>query len=118
MGVSAQEHDAKDDGGEATFDRAKLPMVLAAVGVTGGLAIAGSVERTAGGAIVLGAWVVGIAALHRLGRAGSRPPAPGFGPRAPAPDDATEPAPASKPEQAPESEPEPGREPERAKKGD
>lgn len=61
-------HDADD----AAFDRAKLPMVLAAVGVVGGLAIAGSVERTAGGAIVLGAWVVGILSLHRLGRAGSK----------------------------------------------
>lgn len=47
-------------------------MIIAAVAVAGGLAIAGSVERTAGGAIVLGAWVLGIAALHRLGRAGSR----------------------------------------------
>ena len=46
-------------------------MILAAVGVAGGLAIAGSVERTAGGAIVLGAWVLGVASLHRLGRAGS-----------------------------------------------
>lgn len=53
------------------FDRAKLPLLLSAVGVAAGLAIAGSVERTAGGAIVLGAWVLGIAALHRLGRAGS-----------------------------------------------
>lgn len=59
------------------FERAKLPMVLAAVGVAGGLAIAGSVERTAGGAIVLAAWVLGLAALHRLGRAGSvRRPGP------------------------------------------
>lgn len=59
------------------FERAKLPMVLAAVGVAGGLAIAGSIERTAGGAIVLAAWVLGIAALHRLGRAGSaRRPGP------------------------------------------
>lgn len=59
------------------YERAKLPMVLAAVGVVCGLAIAGSVERTtgvgsgSGGAIVLGAWVLGIAAMHRLGRAGS-----------------------------------------------
>ena len=59
------------------FERAKVPMVLAAVGVAGGLAIAGSIERTAGGAIVLAAWVLGIAALHRLGRAGSvRRPGP------------------------------------------
>jgi hypothetical protein len=59
------------------YERAKLPMILAAVGVVAGLAIAGSVERStgvgagSGGAIVLGAWVLGIAALHRLGRAGS-----------------------------------------------
>jgi hypothetical protein len=58
------------------FERAKWPMVIAAVGVAGGLAIAGSIERTAGGAIVLGAWVVGVAALHRLGRAGSTPRPP------------------------------------------
>ena len=65
--MSAQE-EPNDD---AAFDRAKLPMLLAAVGVVGGLAIAGSVERTAGGAIVLAAWMIGIVALHRLGRAGS-----------------------------------------------
>jgi hypothetical protein len=76
-GVSARDDDGKAADTDATFDRAKLPMILAAVGVAGGLAIAGSVERTAGGAIVLAAWVVGIFALHRLGRAGSerRPPA-------------------------------------------
>lgn len=66
------------------FERAKLPMVLAAVAMVAGLAIAGSVDRTParagdpapsvpfGGAVVLAAWVVGIGALHRLGRAGSR----------------------------------------------
>ena len=53
------------------FERAKLPMILAAVGVAGGLAIAGSVDQRSGGAIVLAAWVLGIASLHRLGRAGS-----------------------------------------------
>ena len=67
MGVTARDESVKD----APFERAKLPMILAAVGIAGGLAIAGSVERTAGGAIVLGAWVLGIASLHRLGRAGS-----------------------------------------------
>jgi hypothetical protein len=65
--VGAREHEVKDE----PFERAKLPMVVAAVGITVGLAIAGSVEKTAGGAIVLGAWVLGLAALHRLGRAGS-----------------------------------------------
>ena len=69
--MSARDHEPPDD---AAFDRAKRPMVLAAVGVTAGLAVAGSIERTTGGAVVLGAWVIGIVALHRLGRAGSRPP--------------------------------------------
>ena len=69
--MTARDRQAKPDDTEAAFDRAKLPMVLAAVGVAGGLAIAGSIDRTAGGAIVLGAWVIGIVALHRLGRAGS-----------------------------------------------
>ena len=70
--VSEREDQPQDVEPDEAFDRAKLPMVIAAVGVAGGLAIAGSVERTAGGAIVLGAWVVGIVALHRLGRAGSK----------------------------------------------
>ena len=65
--MAAGEESAKAE----PFERAKLPMILAAVGVAGGLAIAGSIERTAGGAIVLAAWVLGIASLHRLGRAGS-----------------------------------------------
>jgi hypothetical protein len=67
------------------FERAKLPMILAAVGITLGLAISGSLDRTPahagdpapsvpfGGAVVRAGWVVGIAALHRLGRAGSMP---------------------------------------------
>lgn len=70
-------------------------MILAAVGVAGGLAIAGSVERTAGGAIVLGAWVLGIASLHRLGRAGSsnrEPAAAGEPKRGAEPKAAAEPA--------------------------
>lgn len=72
-GVGTREDDVKSE----PFERAKVPMALAAVGVAGGLAIAGSVEKTAGGAIVLAAWVLGIAALHRLGRAGSSSRGPG-----------------------------------------
>jgi hypothetical protein len=68
--VTARDDLPKTTGPEP-FERAKLPMILAAVGIAGGLAIAGSVEKTMGGVIVLGAWVLGIAALHRLGRAGS-----------------------------------------------
>ena len=58
---------------DRTFERAKLPMVLAAIGIASGLALAGtdSQTRIVGGVIVLAGWVVGIAALHRLGRAGS-----------------------------------------------
>ena len=65
------------------FERAKLPMIIAAVVMVAGLAISGSLDKTPahagdpapsvpfGGAIVLAAWVLGIGALHRLGRAGS-----------------------------------------------
>ena len=64
-------------------------MVIAAIGIIAGLAIAGSEDhssidttqnrRTAGGAVVLGAWVAGIAALHRLGRSGVAPRPSGKG---------------------------------------
>jgi hypothetical protein len=82
--VSASDQSVKSIAPDpAPFERAKLPMVLAAVAITLGLAIAGSLDRTPahagdpapsvpfGGAVVLAGWVVGIAALHRLGRAGS-----------------------------------------------
>jgi hypothetical protein len=71
QGVGARDDQVKHADHDAAFDRAKMPMVISAVGVAVGLAIAGSVERTTGGAVVLGAWVLGIGALHRLGRAGS-----------------------------------------------
>jgi hypothetical protein len=70
-GVGTRDDQVKVADPDGAFDRAKLPMVIAAVGLAVGLAIAGSVERTTGGAVVLGAWVLGIGALHRLGRAGS-----------------------------------------------
>ena len=72
------------DNPQEPFERAKLPMILAAVAMVAGLAIEGSVDKTParagdpapsvpfGGAVVLLAWVIGIGALHRLGRAGSR----------------------------------------------
>jgi hypothetical protein len=53
------------------FDRARRMLVASAGVMALGLAIAGSIDRTAGGAIVVGAWVLAIASLHRLGRAGS-----------------------------------------------
>ena len=67
---------ARDDQVKEPFERAKLPMVIAGFGIVIGLAVAGSIEKTttgAGGAIVLASWVLGIGALHRLGRAGSTP---------------------------------------------
>jgi hypothetical protein len=75
--VSEQRVSGRADRATEPFERAKLPMVIAAVGVVVGLAIAGSIEKTAtgaGGAVVVGSWVLGIAALHRLGRAGSSRP--------------------------------------------
>jgi hypothetical protein len=83
--VSASDDQVAKSGGalESPFERAKLPMIIAAVAMVAGLAIAGSLDRTPpragdpapsvpfGGAIVLAAWVLGIGALHRLGRAGS-----------------------------------------------
>ena len=55
----------------AAFDRAKRQLVLACAAIGGGLAVAGSVDRTTGGVLVLVGWLVGIVALHRLGRTGS-----------------------------------------------
>lgn len=104
------------------FERAKLPMILAAVGITVGLGIAGSLDRTParagdpvpsvpfGGAVVLAGWVVGIAALHRLGRAGSmdrsaRPvPLPVVATNVAGPEDEPD---EDEPEDEPEPEPKP-----------
>jgi len=60
-------------GASDPFERAKRPMLGAALGIALGLAIAGSADKNVGGAIVLASWLGGVAALHRLGRAGSQP---------------------------------------------
>lgn len=62
--------DPKVDGG-AAFERTRVLFLAAAVGVAVGLAVAGTVDKTAGGVIVVAAWVFGVASLHRLGRAAS-----------------------------------------------
>ncbi|MBX3263267.1 MAG: hypothetical protein KIS78_17195 [Labilithrix sp.] len=64
--------------GRAPFDRAKRHLVLACAAIAGGLAIAGSVDRSTGGVLVLIGWLGGVVSLHRLGRTGSdRGPASG-----------------------------------------
>ena len=63
-------NEARADG-ESAFGRARLLFLMAAVGVAAGLAVAGSIDKTAGGVIVVASWVFGVASLHRLGRAAS-----------------------------------------------
>jgi hypothetical protein len=69
----------KEGGGAAEpaavdpFAAARRRFVMACAGIAGGLAVAGTLDRTSGGVIVLAGWVFGILALHRLGRAGSQP---------------------------------------------
>ncbi len=58
---------------DAASARAKRHFVTAAVGMAGGLAIAGSFDPTTGGVIVVLSWVAAVWSLHRLGRTGSEP---------------------------------------------
>jgi hypothetical protein len=53
------------------FESAKRLLLLACAAIAGGLAIAGSVDRSTGGVIVLIGWLLGVGSLHRLGRTGS-----------------------------------------------
>lgn len=53
------------------YDRAKLRFVAACAAIAGGLLIAGTLDRTTGGVILVIGWIAGVATLHRLGRAGS-----------------------------------------------
>lgn len=55
----------------ASFEHAKRLLLVACVTIGGGLAIAGSVDRTSGGVLVLVGWLSALVSLHRLGRAGS-----------------------------------------------
>lgn len=56
---------------EQDYAKAKRLFVIATAAIAGGLAVAGSIDRTTGGVLLLAGWIGGIAALHRLGRAGS-----------------------------------------------
>ena len=62
---------SKPDGGDAAFGRARVLFLAASIGVAAGLAVAGTIDKTAGGVIVVAAWVFGVASLHRLGRVAS-----------------------------------------------
>lgn len=53
------------------FEKAKKLLVLACAAIAGGLAIAGSIDRSTGGVVLLVGWLLGVASLHRLGRTGS-----------------------------------------------
>lgn len=60
----------------SAFERATRHLLFACVAIASGLAIAGTVDPTAGGVLLLAGWLGGVAALHRIGRAGAhRPPA-------------------------------------------
>ena len=115
--MSRQEISPSDARPADAFERAKLPMLVAAVVMVAGLAISGSLDKTParagdpapsvpfGGAVVLAAWVLGIGALHRLGRAGSMDrsenrsrPAPMEPPAKVADDDEDDDSPPSKPD--------------------
>lgn len=65
--------EAKTDEPDRAWESTKRRYVGAAALVTLGLAVAGSLDRTTGGVILLVGWVGGIFGLHRMGRAGSTP---------------------------------------------
>ena len=51
--------------------RARAILAIAIVVTLAGIALAGTVSRTAGGALVVAGWLALVYALHAFGRAGS-----------------------------------------------
>lgn len=52
------------------FRAARTQLILGAGVVAAGLAIAGTVDRGIGGVVLLVGWLLAMAGLHRVGRAG------------------------------------------------
>jgi hypothetical protein len=59
------------DTGERDLARVRAAVVLGAASVAGGIALAASVDKRAGGALVVGAWLLLAWAIHRYGRLSS-----------------------------------------------
>ncbi|HVH42296.1 MAG TPA: hypothetical protein VM925_08120 [Labilithrix sp.] len=53
------------------FERAKRSLLLACGAIGGGLAVAGTIDSSTGGVLLLAGWAGAVFALHRLGRTGS-----------------------------------------------
>jgi len=62
-----------EDENDRLYETTKRRYLGAAGLVALGLGVAGTLDRTTGGVIVLVGWIAGIFGLHRLGRAGSAP---------------------------------------------
>ena len=58
------------------FNRSKRHLFWACAVIALGIAVAGSVDRSTGGVLLLAGWLMGVGTLHRLGRAGSDRPKP------------------------------------------
>lgn len=63
--------EAKTDDVEKNWQTTKRRYLGAAALIILGVGVAGSVDRSTGGVIMLLGWGTGIVGLHRMGRAGS-----------------------------------------------
>jgi hypothetical protein len=70
--VDRPEESTEERRGSA-YAKTKRLFAASASAIALGLGIAGTFDRDVGGAVLLGGWLLGIASLHRLGRAGSSP---------------------------------------------
>jgi len=59
------------DDAASRYEKAKKHLVLSCAAIAGGLAVAGTLDRSTGGVLLLIGWLLAVASLHRLGRAGS-----------------------------------------------